>query len=1051
MGDAPLKATLVCPPSDPKLSLQTPPNGVHSPHSTTRSNGSSRRSGKNVAFASLTEYKDAPDYGAENRTSPPSGPLIPSAKASKPQKGILKPFSSPNPLELSFNTANGAVSRLSLVDMLESTLRQLAGGDRADKVDAYGTLSCALKASNNLPDRVALQDRMPRFMEFIQRDITTTPLDTPLTNHALTFLSTILYFSGVSSSLTNDFGIFIIDHCIRSFGDSTVPKEVMRHLLHVVAQQNFSPRVMTIDRTTRLLTALHNIENHVTGKSIIHSRIMIYRRLMKQCKPAMLAHTGWLRDLITDTISTTKDIRAVAIAFGFEASAAIGKDRQVSKKLAELFRSPEEEKNAGENLSEGNKREYIDLYLERLKTMLRSRQDPASVPRIWSVVLLLLRGIQLDKWQFLNPWLRIIQQCFNTSDMQTRREANFAWNRFVYVLYLEEASFSKLLGSTLCSPVCSQWKRKTNPAKNDVDFQSVIFGSACNLFYYMFRPGISHAQLDKYWDKGFKQVMQQLCAPDQADERYDQAICIFTNLFDAKTRRQWTEDRVMQNPIADASELPPLDPRWLRRNGARVFRLIQPVLERKFSDLADASAATKMWQTLIASVSSAASKEIKVSFETTEFISHVLTSLLSLWRRGVPPMVDDQDVESRRRTFLASTREFVTTVVSAFGILPFTEKQLCSREDVFTPIATPSHRPSKTDGTVSTPLHHLFAILSSTPEGVEDDEAFADFFEAVFRPFFRTKNPKSSSELAQEMINSIPADTVCPYGPWIMAADTVKVALAQGQSRHKSSLGLPSSHEVPVGPEYRGICKMLERGFKSTPNLPWDHWFALFGAFENHVGEETGNAGRALAVVEPLAKMILEHVGANEGLTMQTVNAASALLIISKQPTDRQAVDAARRRLWGTTIAKSPTFDPFDNLYKLSNVLMERLYKNLGHAGADKLPTTAFMEDLDEFLSGCNRSLVMRTISILQDGLVYWIKDDESRLSSRQAAETASAVRIDPEEVIWNPKLMQPTGKADMGSNLPNHHGGITSDSQPGKCRATLPCRVPEQAPACCK
>lgn len=1001
MDDVPLKPTLARPPFDPKLSLQTPPNGILSPNSAaTHSNGSSRRSGKNVAFASLTEYKDAPQYGAENRDSPPSGPLIPSAKASKPPKGILKPFSSPNPLELSFNTANGAVSRRSLVDMLESSLRQLAGDDRADKVDAYGTLSSALKASNNLPDRVALQDRMPRFMEFIKRDITTTPFDAPLANHALTFLSTILFFTGVSSSLTNDFGVFMIDHCIRSFGDSTVPKDVTRHLLQVVAQQNFSPRVMTLDRATRLLTALHNIENHVTGKSIIHSRIVIYRHLMKQCRPAMLAHTGWLQNLITDTISTTRDIRNVAIAFGLEASSSIGKDRHISRKLAELFRSPENDNNADDNQGDENTREYIDFYIERLKGMLRSRQDPSSVPRIWSVVLLLLRGIQLDKWQSLNPWLRIIQQCFNTSDMQTRREANYAWNRFVYVLYLEEASFSKLLGSTLCSPVCSQWKRKANAAKNDDEFQAAIFGSACNLFYYMFKPGVSHAQLDKYWDKGFKQVMQQLCAPEQGDERYDQAICIFTNLFDTTTRRQWTEDRVLQNPVADASELPPLDPKWLRRNASRVFQLVQPILERKFSDLAEGSSSVaKMWKTMITSVSSAASKEIKVSFETTEFISQFFTSLLTLWKRGVPSVVEGQDEEKQRHAFLASTREFVTTVVSAFGVLPFTEKQLCSREDVFTPVTTPSHRGPKTSGVVSTPLHHLFSILSSIPEGVQDDEAFSDFFEAVFRPFFRTKNPKASSELAQEMINSIPVDTVCPYGPWVMAAGTVKIALAQGQSQYKpATLGLPSSNEVLVGREYRDLCKILERGFKSTPNLPWEHWFTFFGAFETHVGEETGGAGRAVAVVEPLAKMILEHTAAsNEGLATHAVVAASALLLISKQPADRQTVDAARRRLWGTTIAKSPTFDPFDNLYKLSNFLMGHLYENLGNPDAAELATT-FMEDLETFLAGCNSSLVVRTISILQDGLVYWIKDDESRLSSRHAAETASAVRANPEK-----------------------------------------------------
>ena len=997
MGDVPLKPTLARPPLDPRLSLQTPPNGVHSPSSTTHSNGGSGRSGKNVAFAPLTEYKDAPNHRTEKRSSPPSGALIPSAKASKPQKGILKPFSSPNPLEFSFDTANGVVTSRSFVDMLDSTLRQLAGDDRADKIDAYGILSSALKASNNLPDRVALQDRMPRFMEFIQRDITSTPLHAPLVNHALTFLLTILHFSGVSSSLTSEFGIFIVDHCIRSFGDSSVPKDVTRHLLQVVAQQHFSPRVMTIDRVTRLLTALHNIEDHVTGKSIIRSRIMIYRRLMKQCKPAMLAHTGWLRDLVTDTLSVTKDIRSVAITFGFEASSIIGKDRQISRKLAELFRASHADKNSKDNQESGNRREYINFYIERLRTMLRSRQDPSCVPRIWSLILLLLRGIQLDKWHSLNPWLHVIQECFNTSDMQTRREANHAWNRFVYVIHFEEESFSKLLGPALCQPMRSQWKRKTKAAKNDKEFQNTIFGSACNLFYYMFKPGVPYAQLDLYWDAGFEPVMQQLCGPEQGNDRYDQAVCILTNLFDAKTRRQWTEDRVMANPLANASELPPLDPKWLRRNAARVFQVIQPVLERRFSDLADGtSAVSKMWRTLITSVSSAASKEIKVSSETNVFISHVFTSLLSLWRRGIPAIPDGEDAAKQRRTFLASTREFLTVVVADFGVLPFTEKQLASRQDVFTPVTTPSHRSPKTSGVVMTPLHHLFSILSSMPNGVQDDDAFADFFEAVFRPFFRTKNAKASSELAQEMLNSIPMDSICPYGPWVMVANTVKAALEQGETRYKSSLGSPSINEVPIGREYRDLCKMLERGFKSTPNLPWEHWFTFFETFESRVGEETGDAGRALAVVEPLAKMILEHISApNQALAMNTVYASSALLLIAKQPADRQAVDAARRCLWGTATAKSPTFDPFDNLYKLSNFLMENLYKNLGSPDAAEL-AVSFMEDLETFLSQCNSSLVMRTIPILQDGLVFWVKDDESRLSSRQTAETASIVSTPP-------------------------------------------------------
>ncbi|SPO02149.1 related to telomere length regulator protein rif1 [Cephalotrichum gorgonifer] len=997
MGDVNLQPTLARPLLDHRLSLHTPPSGVHSPTSTAaHSILSSGRSGKNVAFASLTECKEAPSYDAENRATPPSGPLVPSAKSSKPRKGILKPSLSHNTLDISFESPNGVRS---LVDMLDSSLRKLAGDDLADKTDAYDILHRSLMASNNLPDRVALRDRMPRFTEYIQRDITTSPLHSSLAIHALKFLLTILHFPGVSSSFTTEFSTFMIDHCIRSFEDSSIPKDVTRHLLQVVAQQNFSHRVMNSERVTRLLTSLSTIENHVTGKSIIHSRIMIYRRLMKQCKSAMVVHTGWLRDLITDTLSTTKDIRGAAIVFGFEAAAEVGKDKQVSKKLAELFRSTDNSQEPGDKPESEDKREYIDLYIERLRAMLRSRQDAFSVPRIWSVVLLLLRGIQLDKWQSLNPWLHVIQQCFNTSDMQTRQEANYAWNRFVYVLHFEEASFSKLIKSqTLCQPVCSQWKRKTNPTKTDEGFQAAIFGSACNLFYYMFRPGISHDQLSRYWEKGLKPVIQQLCAPGQGDDRYDQAICILTNLFDVTTGRQWVQDRALTNPLADASDLPALEPKWLRRNAGKVFQLVQPILERRFGDLADTtSSLSKMWQTLITSVSSAASKEIKVSSETTEFVSQVLASLSALWKRGVTEGAEGQDADKQRAIFLASTRQFVTVVVTAFGALPFTEKQqerkLRGKQDVPTPSSTPSHQSPKTGGVAMMPLHHLFSILSSIPDGVQDDEAFSDFFESVFKPFFRTKNPKASSALAQEMLNWDPVDSTCPYGPWVMVANTVKIALAQGQSQNESSLGIPSSNEVPVGREYRGLCRILERGLKSTPNLPWEHWLALLDNLEARVSEEMGDAGRALAVVEPLAKMIFDHVTTpGSSLTRNAVHAATALLLLGKQPRDRQAVDVARRRLWGTAGAKSASFDPFDNLYKLSNFVMQELYKNLDSPDLGDL-AVPFMDDLETFISECNVSLVMRSISILLDGLVFWVKDDELRLSSRQATETAIAAK----------------------------------------------------------
>jgi len=1012
ISDVPLKQTSIQPPVDPRLSLQTPPNTTSPKSTSANSNSSLKRSGKIVAFSLQTEYKEAPTYIDENGISPPSGPLVPSAKASKPQKGILKPFMSPNPLDISFNNVNGATTPGGLIKMLDSSVRQLAGTDRVDRMDAYTTLSRALRSSNNLPDRVALQDRMPRFMEFVQRDITSSPLDQSLAIHALTLLTTILHFPGIASALSNEFAVFVVDHCIRSFGDSAVPKDVMRHLLQVMAQQDFSARVMTSDRVGRLVVALNNIEHHVTGKSIVHTRILIYKRLLKQCKPYMISHNGWLRDLVNDCLSSNKDIRGAAIVLGFEAAFAIGKDRTISRKLAEIFTVVAEDQK------------YIDFYLGRLATILKNKQESFTVPRIWSIVLLLLRGsVALEKWSGLNPCLRLIQKCFNTSDIQTKQEANYAWNRFVYVMHFDEKAFSSMLEKTFRQPVCSQWNRKVSLTKTDEGWQSVVFGSACNLFYYAFKPGSPEVLLGQSWDHALKPIIRQLCRAPQAgaDNRMSHAITVLTSLFDSTTRRQWNEDRVAVNPLADPSELPAIDPKWLRRNASRVFDLLDPILFSNLSELADRNSPTsKMWQMMITSVASAASKEIKVSFDTTEFVSRMFTTLVKLWNalgrgeQNLESLVGDEEKEGKdggatdeakeqtridalKPVFLSGIREWIMTAILALGVLPFTEKQLCDRQGTFTPVATPSTRPAKTQGLVRTAVHHLFSIFSTLPENVADNDDYYNFLQAVFTPFFKAKRQRAASELAQEMLASIPADLPCPSGVWYMAASIVVPGVVSSSPRESNSQ--PSSaSDAPVAREYREIAKVLERGLMSTPNLSWARWTAVLGFFERHVSEETLDSGRALAVVEPLAKAALEITPPDclWGDEMsKVVKVSTTLLSMSTQPRDRQAMDLARRRLWGTPGSKAATFDPFDNLYKLANIAMTYLYDNLEQAGVEDL-SVPFLKELVGFLGRCSGNLVLRTVSILQEGLVLWVKDPEGRLSFRQLGATTEAVSVWP-------------------------------------------------------
>ncbi|KAF4940037.1 Telomere length regulator protein rif1 [Colletotrichum fructicola] len=986
------KHLLVIPPSSDPRPMHTPPN-VYSPLSGADStNPSIRRARKRVGFSAKAQYNEAPIYPDAKSLPRPSPLSAPSSTQPKPVKGILKQTSSPSPLNSS-NQSDTLATPANIADMLESTVKQLAGADRDSKRDAYTTLVMTLKTSNNLPDRIALQGKMGLFVQFIQRDITsknptTNGIDVPLTNNALSLLATFLHFPAIASTIPNDFGVFFMDHSIRSFEDSSTPKDVARHLMHCVATQDFSSKVMTSDRVRRLVAALRKIEQHLQGKSIVMSRIMIYRRLMQQTKQLMAAHSDWLNDLLSDMLSTIKDLRNAAISLGFEAVYTFGKEKLLSRKVMELFDASIEEMK------------YAEHYHRRLFAMAKEKEDrtmTASVPKIWSVIMLFMR-CPLDRWQYFNQWLQLIQMCFNNNDHpQTKQEANHAWNRFVWSMHTEGQSFVKLL-PTLYQPLGSQIKSKYTSKH----IREVVFGSICNLLYYTFRPGTSTALLDNYWDAAVKPITElpKVSArnPDIVDEHLRQMTLVLMGLFDSSTHRIWREDRIKETTLARPEELPSIDPKWLRRNAASVFQVMDPIMDRHFLELGDKkSQVNRLWRTLVGAVASACSKEIKVSVDTTAFLSQMCGLLLKHWETGLGEM-KEPDSETAVR-FLDSARELITIAVEALGLLPFTEKMISlGRTQTFTPVSTPSHKPGKTSGDTRTPLHHLFGLVTRLPPGIPDNEDFVNFFRAVFTPFFANKSPKARSDLAQEMLSIPPSwsptDAQVPYAPWVFASDCLVATLNMSQNSAQTN---SSTGEPILGPEYRAVVRLLERGWKEAPNLPWQHWSTLYSLLSNRSSEEAGEAGRALGTIEPLAKVIRESLPTERAATIssKTIVATTELLSVANHPLDRQALEAARRRLWGTAVTgpRSLSFDPYDYLYKLTGELLERLYEN-GENGSLDEKVASFLRETAGFLSRCNPELVPKAVANLESGLTMWIRDSQGIIKTRQSPASSEAVKL---------------------------------------------------------
>jgi hypothetical protein len=950
-GASAIRPPLAC--IDAGLNVHTPP-GFQSPASDAATSTSRRQ--KKVGFSAKAEYKEPPVYS--DHPTPVSLPR----SASKPIKSILKnALPSPNVLG---PVSGDSEPPVNLATMLESTLQQLAGGDRASKLDAYLMMTRAWKASNNLPDRVALQEKMTLFTQFMQRDILAkTPegnIDSSLVNSALNLLNTFLHFPAIASTISNDFAVFIIEHCIRCFGDASTPKDTARRLMQVISLQNFSAKVMTSDRVGRLVSSLRSIEEHITGKSIVLSRVLIYRKLVQQSKQLMILHSDWLLDLFTDMLSSIKDIRSAAIALGFEAAFTIGHERQLSRKVMEILNLEHEE------------RRYIQYYEETLTAMSKDKHESAVVPQIWSVVTLLLR-IRLDKWEHARPWLQIIQNCFNSTDFPTKVAANQAWGRLVYLMHVEDQASPKNL-ATLSAPLISQLRRKGS-GKTSEELRRAVLGGICNLFYYAFRPNAPTTLLDTYWDTSVQPVFTKLLDPaaEAAQDNLRQASAILAGLFDCTTPRTWKVDRIVDTAFVKPEELPAVDSKWVRRNPNRIFAVVEPILSQAYVSLARPdSAARRLWQSLVSSVASAAAKEIKVSRDTALFVTEALGLLDKIWKRGLAG--DGKDAQGSVVEFLLATRAYVEAMINPLGLLPFTEK-------------TGKHQPL-----TKAPLSVLFSILSSLPPGIPDDKDFADFFASVFAPFFASKGPKAKMDLAQELMSTVPMEISRPYGMWLLVAENISAWLEPDQHSHRST---STTGETPIGHDYRDIVKVLERGIKSTPNLPSKHWESLFYATFERVREETGDAGVAIAILEPLAKILSDMfstTGAVES-SATCVKYVTELVSVATQPRDRQAVDAARKRLWGTSLAgsRSASFDTFDNLYKTINEVLKYLYAPSDSIDSDS--AVQLFKEIGGFFDRCNRQLFLRAMVSLQDGLLAWFRD-EKRLIGGQTPSVLAAVSL---------------------------------------------------------
>jgi len=971
------------------LGVQTPPNNSPEPLNGS-SNGTSDKSRKKVEWSAWTEYKEPPikDSPLQDglRPLPPSGEL-------KPAKSILKPYNGINPVDRRSGIGKLAAPHTypNFATMLESIVKQLAGEDRSSRIDAYLTLSGVLKASDDVPDPRALKEKMSLLTQFIQRDMSAKTasgtLDTVIINNALILLAFFVWNPPIADCLSTEFSTYVVEHAINALKDPLVSKDIVKHLLFILGRQNFSPKIMNAERVRRLIEALVDIEEHVKGRSIVLGRIGIYRKLLRQARTSMLAIVPWVENLFTDMTNNSREVRAPAVAFGFEAALLLGTEKQVSRAVMDLFR-----RDVGEA-------KYAHSYSKRLGLMVQSKQDGDLVPQIWSIVVLFLRyrTHQLEHWEFMMPWMHVIEKCFNSSDHDIKMQANLAWNRLVFAIQPDEGTVPtmvKFLGKVLDL----QLKRKL-VGRHAKEARQITIGSVCNLLYYTLSPNATSTQLDLYWDEYIVQLIgRTLVARDQVNSETEEedlahACDIISALLDTSPKA-WINNRATENGMVKADELPSIDPKWIRKNAQRVFKVLGPLIQKCFKDFIKWESSIELvWSRFIASVGAAGAKEVKVSNDTMSSVACVFTLLYKLWETGPTDLRGNESVSypSFQKVFTL----LVAMTTSSLGVLPFTERLLAmGPQESFAIVATPSHHPHKPRGEIKCPLYHLFVLLARPAPDMRCDESYLEMVKTILEPFFEDrKTRRSRVELAKDLSQLLPAPAPDSRAPPVLWRVLAKCAVMAFDLKPASGTASSSSGSLdqPLGSEYRNLVKILEHGIFLSPEAPLPEWKELFAATIAQLTTDAGQSGRAISVVEPLSRVLEDRVPQAQkkpSLAYCTILISNALY-----PVDKQALEAARRRLWGTSNAstKSASLDPYSHFYVYVRYSLQESYNSL--TGDGSVDASELLSSVSNFVYGCPTIHVAGLLVCIQDGLAPWILDEATKFGGRKSSMLANSVR----------------------------------------------------------
>ncbi|CCJ30029.1 unnamed protein product [Pneumocystis jirovecii] len=429
-----------------------------------------------------------------------------------------------------------------------------------------------------------------------------------------------------------------------------------------------------------------------------------------------------------------------------------------------------------------------------------------------------------------------------------------------------------------------------------------------------------------------------------------------TSLFDVEKVKSWKDDRLADNLSIEPSEIPRIEPKWIRNNISIIRSAIEIIL---ISTVLPTDFKLSVWRNFNKSV----------NFAAMDAVTKICGLLKSFWFLSPNQNLFIKKTENDLNEHVNLFSQLVSISFEIISYMYFMNKScIIENEDLILAQATGSRNLSCQQN-LYTPIAFIFRLFFNPfPRASINETYFKAIFDIISNIGLLQPKDSDKIDLLVECLSvfGCTKDHNLQIQIWKLFSEAVKKFFFESnRSLHVSSIDIEDTIK-----QRNGIFKILKWGHRISKNREVDcllNWEMLFDVFYQKFEAIIGITGAGYKIIEPLAESLLQE---SPEVNKNIYNICTVITKKVKFPLNNSTMNLSEPNLKATKIPKKTI--SYENFNMLISNLLALSYKH----NPDK-SIISFIQGVSNYIKIIPIYEITQSLQCIQGGLSLWILDEK--------------------------------------------------------------------------